>query len=385
MPERLIKCMFASCAKTQFEIKCVLRSLVLCLICSSAWGQVGNIQIVLDSRPNAATNFIFSTTIPPGTNFTLDDDANPALPNTILFSAIPVGSYTVTQNTTSATRVFYSLSCTGDVDSGSIINFASRSVSIDLDAGETIVCTFVNAQLPRLQLSKVSQISVGTFNFNITNADTNIVTVGAQNSAAITTVSAGAAVTYDANTVANGTQNINILNFTTPIVVSELQTSGFALQAVAGTTCTITNGTAAVVRNILNNGTTAGTLTISNLVPSNAGRMLISCLFDNGAVTDLAVTINDGVASVISGAQTTYAITVTNNGPRAANGAQLVVPSVTGLSCAPGPITCSSTGGAVCPVGLTVSQLQSGVAIPTLPNAGALTINLTCGVTATGF
>jgi hypothetical protein len=37
-----------------------------------------------------------------------------------------------------------SLSCTGDTDNGSLVNLASRAVTIDLDAGENIVCTFSN-------------------------------------------------------------------------------------------------------------------------------------------------------------------------------------------------------------------------------------------------
>ena len=78
-----------------------------------------------------------------------------------------------------------------------------------------------------------------------------------------------------------------------------------------------------------------------------------------------------------------YSITVTNNGSLAANNAVITDPAVTGLTCS--TVSCAAAGGAVYPAAPTVAALQSpGLAIPTLPNAGSVTLTLTCSVSATG-
>ncbi len=100
---------------------------------------------------------------------------------------------------------------------------------------------------------------------------------------------------------------------------------------------------------------------------------------------DLAITKSDGINTVISGASTTYALTVTNNGPSAGDGAVLTDPAATGLSVT--GVTCAVPTGssAVCPssAALTVTALQSGVAIPTLPSGSSLVFTVTATVTAT--
>jgi len=47
-------------------------------------------------------------------------------------------------------------------------------------------------------------------------------------------------------------------------------------------------------------------------------------------------------------------------------------------------VTCAASGGAACPAGLTLAGFQAGVAIPTFPSGSAVTMTLTCNVTATG-
>nr|WP_246372739.1 DUF11 domain-containing protein [Lysobacter spongiae] len=118
----------------------------------------------------------------------------------------------------------------------------------------------------------------------------------------------------------------------------------------------------------------------------------ITCTFNNSFNAELAVTktntptqgANDQAGDrVVSGAATTYAIVVRNNGPGAASGAILREPVPTGVSCS--SATCgSATGGAVCPPAgsVTVAALQSaaGVSLPTLPANGSLTFTLQCAV-----
>ena len=47
-------------------------------------------------------------------------------------------------------------SCTGDSDSGTTVNLASRTATIDLDPGEDIVCTFTNTELGKIIINKVT-------------------------------------------------------------------------------------------------------------------------------------------------------------------------------------------------------------------------------------
>lgn len=96
-------------------------------------------------------------------------------------------------------------------------------------------------------------------------------------------------------------------------------------------------------------------------------------------VADLAVTKTDGVTSISAGASTVYTIVATNNGPNAANGSTIVDAVAAGLTKT--AVTCTGAGGAVCPAGLTVSQLEAGVAVPTWPNGGSLTLTVTATVT----
>ena len=104
------------------------------------------------------------------------------------------------------------------------------------------------------------------------------------------------------------------------------------------------------------------------------------------ASADLRIEKTNPDTEVESGASTTYTITVTNDGPSAADGAVVSDDwtAVPGLDCSAGPLSCTGSGGAQCPGAVTTAQLQAGVAIPALPNAGVVTFALTCEVTASG-
>ena len=105
------------------------------------------------------------------------------------------------------------------------------------------------------------------------------------------------------------------------------------------------------------------------------------CIVNPGInLADVRVTKTNGGTAVTAGGSTTYTIDVVNAGP--ANGPGTVVrdPAVAGLTKT--GVSCTAAAGAVCPVGLTVAQLESGVAIPTLPFRGSLAISITATVTA---
>jgi LPXTG-site transpeptidase (sortase) family protein len=104
---------------------------------------------------------------------------------------------------------------------------------------------------------------------------------------------------------------------------------------------------------------------------------------------DLAVTKNDGVVTVNTGSSTTYTLTLTNNGPSAADGATIRDAAAAGLTKTAIGV-CTPAGGAVCPaVGLGATQmniasLEAGtVVVPTLPSGGSISFTVTATVTAT--
>ncbi|MBU6438134.1 MAG: DUF11 domain-containing protein, partial [Betaproteobacteria bacterium] len=65
-----------------------------------------------------------------------------------------------------------------------------------------------------------------------------------------------------------------------------------------------------------------------------------------GQKADLQITKTDNKGVTTPGATNTYVITLTNNGPGAANGAVVTDPAATGLSCT--AVSCAASGGAVC-------------------------------------
>jgi large repetitive protein len=145
-------------------------------------------------------------------------------------------------------------------------------------------------------------------------------------------------------------------------------------------------------------GTVTGSGSITNtakaIVPSDvtdptdptrtgAGNNTGASTTNGGPTADLQLVKTNGVASVDAGGTTTYTLTVTNNGPSAANNALVTDPAVTGLSKT--AVTCGTpTGGAACPASSTVALLEgTGIVIPTLPSGGSLVFTVNADVTAT--
>ena len=82
-------------------------------------------------------------------------------PQSVSFSSVPAGTYTVTESAPPAAPnsswVLFSIACTGDLDNGNVITLGSRRVVVDLDNTEGQNCTFTNI-LPdaRIVLSPVT-------------------------------------------------------------------------------------------------------------------------------------------------------------------------------------------------------------------------------------
>lgn len=132
---------------------------------------VGKITIVKNTVPDGAQDFSF-TTGPGLTAFSLDDDTDPALPNTIVFpNLVPNTVYTITEAQVPGWG--QSVTCNNtDQDTTA----SGRAAAIDLDPGEDITCTFTNTNLAgALSLDKTvnpGTIHAGgtvTYTYKVTN------------------------------------------------------------------------------------------------------------------------------------------------------------------------------------------------------------------------
>lgn len=169
----------------------------------------------------------------------------------------------------------------------------------------------------------------------------------------------------------------------------------------AGATATISftaTVAASATGTLLNKGQVAGggdpqlgaSTTISSSTAAQCvvnGAPFLGCATDPVPVTlnaDLSITKTNNQDSVLAGSTVTYVVVANNAGPAAANGARVRDVATSGLTCT--TATCGSPqGGATCPAAtgpalLAALQSAEGVAIPTMPNGGAVTFSVTCTV-----
>lgn len=287
--------------------------------------------------------------------------AAPTTAVTINESSLPAG-----WSLSGATCVNASAATVGSL-SGSTYTITGAEVAASI----SFTCTFTNDRLPILRLQKA--LPSGRFN---AGDQFTLSIAGTGGPASVTTTGAG--------TTATGTATLNPGAVGASYAFSEAGASGANLANYATTyACT----------NALSGGQTpSGSGTTFN-VTAVAGDDL-TCTFTNtrNAQADLRLTktntpgqngeVDQGADTVVSGTATTYTITVTNQGPDAADGAVITDPAPTNLTCT--TATCAASGGAACPVptgAALVAALQgAGATVPTLPNGGAVVITLNCTV-----
>jgi hypothetical protein len=127
--------------------------------------KLANVTIVKDDQ-NPATDpqdFGFTTTGANFSSFTLDDDADPTLSNTQVFSDLLPGARSVTESAQTNWDLT-SISCVGG-GANTTTSLATRTASIGVDAGENITCTFVNQRKARLQVEKLFSGGAIVFSF----------------------------------------------------------------------------------------------------------------------------------------------------------------------------------------------------------------------------
>ncbi|MEM7128153.1 MAG: SdrD B-like domain-containing protein [Chloroflexota bacterium] len=117
---------------------------------------VGRITIIKDAVPDDEQDFTFTATALPSTTFTLDDDTDGTLSNQIVFSDLPVGTYTITEEL--VTDWFLSsLALRGGIGGNTSISAANRRAVVNLDDGENITLIFTNT----LQVAPQPEVSIG--------------------------------------------------------------------------------------------------------------------------------------------------------------------------------------------------------------------------------
>lgn len=124
----------------------------------------GSIKIIKHTAPRGLDqSFSYTTTGTGLSAFSLNDKDNTSSDsagNTKLFSSLSPGSYSVTEGADPAGFAFNNVSCTGG---GANTSTSGRVATIGLDAGENIVCTYVNdQQLGAIKISKASSKAAAT-------------------------------------------------------------------------------------------------------------------------------------------------------------------------------------------------------------------------------
>ena len=105
--------------------------------------QPGNITIVKDEIPNGSTIFGFTSTIPGNASFNVTGDTSLPINN------VAPGIYTVIEDAPTSPFNLIALFCNdGGSHVASTYDVATRIAGINLEAGETIVCTFSNSSSP---------------------------------------------------------------------------------------------------------------------------------------------------------------------------------------------------------------------------------------------
>jgi len=121
---------------------------VICTFSNSA--QTGSLTLVKEADPADGTDFSFASTLPGGSSFSLDVDADGTLSDTITFTDILAVSYTITETLPDGWQLD-SATCTGGSGSGSL---SDETLTITIGDAEDVVCTFSN-RLPSGSLTVV--------------------------------------------------------------------------------------------------------------------------------------------------------------------------------------------------------------------------------------
>lgn len=142
------------------------------VVCTFTDTKLGSIRIVKRIESDVTTAFPFTvpTTMDASGTFSLTPTVQ-ATEASRQFDNLAPGSYAITE-TNPAGWTLVGLTCV-DPTADSTTSVANATASVNLAAGETVECTFVDTQFSTITISVVSVGGAGTFDFNSTNLGAN--------------------------------------------------------------------------------------------------------------------------------------------------------------------------------------------------------------------
>jgi len=123
-----------------------------------------SITIVKSATPKDPQDFTFLSTGGNGVpaSFTLQDAVPPTSPNTLALPGLPPGTYTFTEQATAGWRLT-SIACSGGTSVTT--DAGSGLATINLQAGESVTCTYNNAKNGTITIRKIANGGTGTEQF----------------------------------------------------------------------------------------------------------------------------------------------------------------------------------------------------------------------------
>jgi hypothetical protein len=182
------------------------------------------LTIIKDAVPNDATDFGFTGSGAGTSNFSLDDDADPALANTKVLTftgADLTGAKQITENANPSGWTLSAVQCSA----GGTADLANRRASATLNPGDAVTCTFTNTRLASITIIK--NVTIGG------------VDASAPDNFSFTDSIAGCdfgPLDDDADPALSNTATCNNLLPGTGITVAESAATGWALTNISCTT-----------------------------------------------------------------------------------------------------------------------------------------------------
>ena len=262
---------------------------------------------------------------------------------------------------------------------GAVVN----TTTIAAPAGTTDTNTSNNAGTATVNIGPQADLSI------VKSATPTVIVDGQTTVFTVTVANAGPNTATGAtvrDTLPSGLVGLVLISATggtlTASTVSSSQFSGTLTLPANSSLALLLRATAAGVGSQINQATvTVPTGVIDPTPATNVAQATVT----TPVSTNLSISKTNAVTTLNAGSATSYTITASNNGPAAADGSVFKDPTATGLSCS--SVTCSASGGAVCPgAPISLSALQgAGVNLAIFPASSALAFSVVCGVTATGF
>ncbi len=141
--------------------------------CTYTNAKDATLTVVKDAVPDDPQDFSFTTSGSGLGNFSLDDDTDAALPSSKTFTipAADFGTKTVSETATTGWTLS-DATCLGDDDS----SVSSQTATLDVDAGESITCTFENSKHGSIAVVKTEagHATSGQFEFTLTGGPDNV-------------------------------------------------------------------------------------------------------------------------------------------------------------------------------------------------------------------